>query len=234
MSDAVLPIEFAVVPMLRSLPPPALVALARVAQPRDFARGERLLHQGAPCRGPMLLLRGTIELRRRSPQGAERTIAVLGPGEVFGLASLRGGTSSDNHADALTAVRVAAILTEDLIELGERHPVVLAYLARAVAGRMGVACQDAAADAGHLTDRLLRLLRRFETPSPAAPEETAALRALPTGLSHAELARMLGAERASVTRALADLETRGLVTRRHGHVAAVAAGCRWGAGTAPQ
>lgn len=74
-----------------------------------------------------------------------------------------------------------------------------------------------------MSERLLCLLHSLIGPTPAGSVgEAATIRTVMPWLSHGDLAALIHADRATVTRALHTLAARGLVRMERGHVVGVA------------
>jgi CRP-like cAMP-binding protein len=63
-----------------------LATVAVDTQRLNVQRGDILFHRGDPTSGLYLLARGQIKLAVTSPQGTEKIIGLIGPGESFGEA----------------------------------------------------------------------------------------------------------------------------------------------------
>lgn len=51
-----------------------------------FAKGERIFHHGDPCNGFHIVVYGQVKLGFTSPQGSEKVVEIVGPGQSFGEA----------------------------------------------------------------------------------------------------------------------------------------------------
>jgi CRP-like cAMP-binding protein len=63
--------------------------LARIAAhtlPARFAKGEAVFHAGDPCTGFHIVVYGQVKLGFHSPQGGEKVIEIVVPGQSFGEA----------------------------------------------------------------------------------------------------------------------------------------------------
>lgn len=203
---------------LAGLPQVEVAAVARTARLVEYRRGAWLLPAAAPESELVIVVEGIVRLVRRRRDGAELTLGLVRPGELLTAAPLVGGTRDDDRAQALGRVRALAIPLALVSSPAPAAPHLLARLLACALARRDAAYADAAACAT-VPERLLRVLRRLARPG--APGE-AAMAPLALPLSHADLARLANADRATVTRALRDLEGRGLVRRARGHVVAVA------------
>ena len=157
-----------------------------------------------------------MKLGRRSPDGRENLLSVLGPGEMFGELSL-----FDPGPRTATATAVNDAL---LYELGPRgaHRV-----ARGAPDRSPSTCSQALARRLRRTNEALADLVFSDVPGRVAKalldlstrfgEPTEDGLRVAHGLTQEELAQLVGASRETVNKALADFTGRGWV-RREGRV----------------
>lgn len=220
-----LPVELLHIPLFASLRSATLVSVASQVAVCSHARGALLFRAGDACDDVTLLLDGVVRLSRREQRGAARTVALIRPGGLVSVVALRGEPEHVNEAVALTAVRVVNVPIAAVKEIGLRHADLLASLTGTLLERIADDCIDAASGAQpKLARRTFALLDRLaEFASDELSSKPTGMRRLAHPLSHADLARVLCADRASVTRALGRLEARGLIERERGHVASVAA-----------
>lgn len=210
--------------MFAEMTPSNLAVVAAVTRASEYAHGERLFRAGDACDGVTVAVDGFVRLFRLAPDGAEATIGIVRPGGFVAVASLRGEAVHDHAAEALGYVRAVEVPAATLLALARRSPDLFAAITRGLWARTDDAYAAAAVDRqGELPTRILHALRRLARPSrvgggaavdPVCP--------LAIRLSHAEVARLVGADRASVTRAFRRLGEEGLIRRERGHVIGVA------------
>lgn len=70
--------------LFRELSDTHLALVASQSRALAVQRGQRLFHRGDPAHGLFLLLEGQIKLAVTSPQGMEKVICIIKPGESFG------------------------------------------------------------------------------------------------------------------------------------------------------
>jgi CRP-like cAMP-binding protein len=139
--------------------------------------------------------------------GKHRSVELLGAGDVISLS--RGGAATGSWR-SLNRARVM-ILDEDFLEATHQYPGILAVLLERAAARADrLSRRLAIVSIRHLDDRLLVLLH--DLADLWGVEEPGAVR-IPLRLSHELLADMAGAQRPSVSAAVARLRSRGLVAR---------------------
>ena len=194
-------------PLFQGLPETEVQALARDGALRRFAPGAVVAAENATARAFHLVVQGRVKLSKTSSEGREQTLYVFGPGETFCLCSAFFGEPFPADASALGQAEVFILPGERLEDLGRRHPQLLFNLLRILSGR--------------LTDSMLLVealsLREI-------PERLAAfLLHMPRGgdngwmdlgMTHRELAKIIGATPEALSRAFRRLSDAGLTEVR--------------------
>lgn len=183
--------------------PRAFVAAPQAGAPavrRSYRRGETLLHAGDA--GDVLRIEGgLVKLVVPACDGRDRVLAVLGTGDLLGAeAALAGAAATADVValgDVVVVARDRAAFLADLREDPERALTV----ARSVSLRLRAAWDDQARAYRPVRERLAALLldlaMRFGEPGHDGR------RVLRCGLNHHGLGALIGAQRASVSVAMA-------------------------------
>jgi CRP/FNR family cyclic AMP-dependent transcriptional regulator len=198
------------------LEPRELEAVAQVAVPRHWERGEVIFREGDTGDTCYLLRSGSVVLTREHQDGRMVALAELRTGALFGeLAMFRGETRSAT-AEALEATTAVALLASDVQRLVRRHPGLALKLLAALAERVSrtnerLLQQSFQTVAGRVASALLAqtVARQAE----GAPDSDVLIRA-----TQAEIAHLAGSSRESASRFLATLERAGVVTLGRGKV----------------
>jgi len=73
-------------PMFSEMSREELDRIAAFTFPSYVAKGEAVFHAGDPCTGFHIVIYGQVKLGFNSPQGGEKVIEIIGPGQSFGEA----------------------------------------------------------------------------------------------------------------------------------------------------
>lgn len=198
-------------PLFANMDAEASRTLLASMTPMHVGRGEVLFHEGEPGDRLYVIRSGKIKLGRRSGDGRENLLAVLGPGEMFGELSLFDPGPRTATATGLADGVVLELGHHDLIPWLERNPTVAKHLLGAL-GRRLRRTNDALADLvfsdvpGRVAKALLDLSNRFG-------QQTDEGVRVAHDLTQEELAQLVGASRETVNKALADFSARGWVRR---------------------
>ena len=187
-------------------PEEARPLLATMATVR-LTRGDVLFNEGERGDRLFIISEGKIKLGRRSSDGRENLMAILGPGEMFGELSLFDPGPRTATATAVAETQVLALSTEQLREYLQGRPQVALTLLAALARRLR-RTNESLADLvftdvpGRVAKALLDLARRFGRPVDEGIMVS-------HDLTQEELAQLVGASRETVNKALADFAGRG-------------------------
>ncbi|GGC08292.1 Crp/Fnr family transcriptional regulator [Cellulomonas carbonis] len=198
-------------PLFVGIDPEAAHALMGSMRPIRLSRGQSVFSEGEPGDRLYVIGSGKVKLGRRSTDGRENLLAVLGPGEMFGELSLFDPGPRTATATAVSDTNLYELGHDELISWLERYPPVAKHLLHALARRLR-RTNEALADLvfsdvpGRVAKALLDLARRFG-------ERTDDGVKVAHDLTQEELAQLVGASRETVNKALADFTTRRWVRR---------------------
>lgn len=195
------------------------IAIAASSRFHDYRHGDEVLHAGDVRDEVVVVLHGFVRLFRPFPDGGEVTVAIVPLGHVMNIDILQGGVRHGTAAESIGVTRTMHIGTASLFALARRCPAFFDEIASGLLSRRDVTYMDTTATKDLLSSQILHALRQLTHVTRS--EDESALHPLAHRLTHAEIARLVGAHRSSVTRALAVLDDQGLVRRERGHVTAV-------------
>lgn len=205
--------------LLQFLTPEEKAALERICPPRRFKKGSAIFRYQDRADDLYIVLEGKVKISVPTPDGGERILHVLGPGDFFGESFLSGLERHTSEAVALTdMVQVSPVCADKVITM----PHVALGLARVLANRVQELEAQLEATTAPVPARvggaLLAFAKRFGTP------EGPSLTRVKLDLTHEELAAFVGSTRVTVTNALGDLKTLGLVEGTRGQYVVNVAG----------
>lgn len=187
----------------------------------DYGHGEQLFQAGDVCSDAIVTLSGSVRLFRLTPHGMDVTTTIISPGGMVTITALRNDAVHSSSAEAIGHVRTIETPLTTFMSLAMHDPAFFEEVAAALLRRTDDTYTETTIEAHEqLSWRILHILRKLARPMDVAREDRALL-PLKHRLSHADIARLAGANRSSVTRALHELEALRLVQLRRGHVTAV-------------
>ena len=202
------------VPIFDGLDDAVLERLAARCVPRAVGEGFMLFRAGERCAGLYVVLEGRVRIYRTSPDGREQTIAVEGPGRP--VAELPLFDDGPYPASAVTTVpsRLIFLPRAEFEHAFRTDPDVAAAVVRALGARLRhmvqlvetLAFRDVAA-------RLAMLLADHAERHGRVGGDGVVL---DLDRTQEELAAEIGTARESVSRALKQLKTHGLIRKRTG------------------
>jgi CRP/FNR family transcriptional regulator, cyclic AMP receptor protein len=195
--------------MLQGVAPGAISALAQQLWPVDFRRGHTVFAEGEPGDCLYIVITGKVKIGRRSPDGHENLLTIMGPSDMFGELSIFDPGPRTSSATTITDARAVSMDRETLRAWIADRPETAEQLLRVLAGQPRRATNDLSdlifTDVpGRVARQLLQLARRFGT------HEHGALR-VTHDLTQEEIAQLVGASRETVNKTLSDFARRGWI-----------------------
>ncbi len=193
--------------LFQGVDPEAVEALSDEFEYIDAPRGSVLFTEGEPGESLYIVLAGKVKLGRRSSDGRENLVAVMGPSDQFGELSLFDPGPRTATATVVTDARLAKLPKGALQNWVQQRPQIAVQLLRVVARRLR-RTNTMLADLifvdvpGRVAKQLLQLAQRFGTVEGGNVRVT-------HDLTQEELAQLVGASRETVNKALADFASRG-------------------------
>jgi CRP-like cAMP-binding protein len=204
-------------PLLRGLDEAERRRVLAAASRHRYRRGEAIFREGDPGDSLHLLDKGHVAVQMTTPMGDVLTLAVLGPGEMFGeLAALSSSPVRSATIRSLDQTETLVVSGATFAELRRRHPQVdelLLHLANARIPRLS----------GQLVEALYvradkRVLRRLlalaEVHGGSSAETTIPVR-------QDDVAELAGTSRPTVNRALKQAEARGAISLGRGRITVI-------------
>jgi CRP-like cAMP-binding protein len=201
-------------PILEGLSAEDVRRVLAAARRRKFARGEVIFHDGDPADTILLIEKGRVAVRVTTPLGHTATLAVFGPGDVFGeLALVAGGGSRSATAVALETTETLAIHQDAFDSLQAEHPTVTEVLVHLLADKVRT-FNTMLLEALYVPADT-RVLRRLVAVAGMYAEDGSTA-VVP--LTQEDLAGLAGTTRATVNRVLRAEEKRGTVALARGRI----------------
>jgi len=134
-------------PVFRGLGPAQLARIAAAGLPVNLEKGEWLLRRGAQCTAFYAVASGSIKVAYHSPQGAEKVVEIVRPGQSFGEALLFVGQPWLVSARALADSLVLAVPGQALMEEMAREPALARGVLAGLSRRLHKLLEDLGANA---------------------------------------------------------------------------------------
>ncbi len=201
------------VPIFSNLNPEQLQPLTGKLHRRRYQRGEVVFHQDDPADRLHIIVHGRVRISITSEDGREKDIALLQPGECFGEMALLDGEKRSATASAIDTVETLTLYREDFLDFFDRHPEVVADTTGMLTRRL------------RNVNQMLGDLAFLDVPTRVAKQllelaETSAGHAgwqgpVEVSVGQEELARLVGASRETVSRALNSYRRQGILLTSH-------------------
>ncbi|MGN7781259.1 Crp/Fnr family transcriptional regulator [Mycolicibacterium sp. 22603] len=190
----------------------AMETLSAELEWMSFPRNHTIFVEGEPGDRLYVLVEGKVKVGRRTADGRESLIAVMGPGDTFGELALFDPGPRTATVATLTEVRVAAVPRQALgVWIAERPQIaeqLLRVLARRLRRTNDDLCDMIFTDVpGRVAKQLLDLTKRFGRP------DGDGLR-VDHELTQLELAQLVGSSRETINKALSEFANRGWIRQQ--------------------
>jgi CRP-like cAMP-binding protein len=201
--------------ILSSLPERMSARLFAGAKSCHLNAGDALFAAGDSGDGCYRLQRGLLKVIITSPQGEERILAILGPGEIAGELSIIDRQPRSASVIAVKDCDLSFICQKDFEKCAKEDPDIYRYLVNVLALRLRETDEAVAADS--FLSVKARLARALLELSKYLGEDTGKGRVLiHHKINQSDLAAMAGVARENVSRVMSDWQRRDLVSRSSG------------------
>jgi CRP/FNR family transcriptional regulator len=196
----------ATIALFSGLTVPYLEKLTAIAVERRCGKNSLIFREGDECDGFYILLEGEVRIYRMSPQGKQKILHLIGPGQPFGEVAVFSGQSFPAYAQANADCRLLYFSKEAFIALASTDPALLLNMLAILSKRLR-----------HFADQIEAITLK-EVPTRLAAfllslaEEQGRRDRVELHVSKNQLASILGTIPETLSRALSRLTAQGLVT----------------------
>ena len=174
-----------------------LARIAAIARERHYRKGTILFNEGDPGEAIYFIKKGRVRVSRLAANGQEQVLRVWGPGHEVGLVVLADKAPYPATAQVTEDSVLIAFRVDDLVRLLPESRTLAANAFCLVGRRLRLARDTAHELAVHNTHgRLAALLLRMKAEQGSD--------VINLGMTHQEIAGMIGTSRETVTRVLGD------------------------------
>jgi CRP-like cAMP-binding protein len=194
--------------IFRDLSPSEMEEIERITTMTTCRKGRVFYEPGARSEVLFILKKGRVQISRLTEEGRKLTIATLEPGSVFGEMPMLSQSMEDSTAEALDDCTICVMSRHDLENVVTANRRVALNIIRHLAARVRdlesrLEMQAFQSVAERLAATLLRL----------AGDSAEII-----GASHQQIGETIGASRETVTRALGEFRSQGLIELGRGHI----------------
>lgn len=202
--------------LLSDLPDRLATALLATATPRNLAADEVLFLAGDPGDGLYRLDEGLLKISIASARGAERILAILGPGSIVGDLAIIDGLPRSASVTALRDCKLRFLSRAAFEKFAAKEPAIYKYLLIVMAARLRDT--DAIVAAGSFLPLKGRVARALLDLAHAFGNDVGKGRVvIRQKVSQSDLAAMAGIARENVSRIMNDWMRAKVVTRLSGY-----------------
>jgi CRP/FNR family cyclic AMP-dependent transcriptional regulator len=203
--------DFGAHSLLSGLPREYSSRLLARAPTVSLEKGQTLFEIGAEGDGCYWLEEGVLKVTIASPQGAERILAVLGPGSIVGELAMLDGLPRSATVQALRDSRLTFVARSNFLECLRDYPQIYSHLVTTLVERLRQADDEvAAASFLSLHARVARALLQFAKHM-GEPTATPGQVLIPHRIRHDDLAALAHVARENVSRILSGWKKRKII-----------------------
>lgn len=182
----------------------------------EYPKRTQLFDQGDPARLVYLLKRGKVRLSRITEDGKEITLAILGPGDIFGEEVAFRELTRSTVATCLEDSLLCMSRSEDLFSIMTEQPICALNIAKYLREQLDDALATVE-DVAYLKvgERLMKLFERLAEEHGKPIEDG---RLIDVRLTQSELASLIGSTRETVSLEMMNLVRTGRIRMQNKYV----------------
>ncbi len=196
--------------MFRGLPLKEIEKFAHLFHEYDYRPKEIIFAQGDLGDAIYLLKTGHVRIYRVTEDGKEITLAILGPGDVFGELALFEEVQRETFAETLDNAHICTSAVSDFNRIMGHRPQLGMMVAREIARRRHQAETRITGTAYGTIGGRLKFILRHLAQEHGAKQTDGSIR-IEVRLSHQDLANMVGTARETCTVEVRKLQLQGLL-----------------------
>ncbi|MGH9601064.1 MAG: Crp/Fnr family transcriptional regulator [Terriglobales bacterium] len=193
-----------------NLPPRALQAFDSVTSPTSYPKDATLFVEGQTPRGVHLLCSGRVKLTMGSAEGKVLILRVAEPGDLLGLSATISGVPYELTAETMEPCQVSFVRRDDFLRFLRENTDACFRAAQTLSDRYDVACREIRSlGLSHsAAEKLAKLLLEWAARSASKDKTKTRVK---IGVTHEEIAQMIGTSRETVTRILSELRKKQII-----------------------
>ncbi|NOY53428.1 MAG: Crp/Fnr family transcriptional regulator [Deltaproteobacteria bacterium] len=204
------------IPFFTSLKEEELRTILPFLEEKQTRKGEILFHEGEPGRRLYLIRMGQVKVFKLSEGGKEKILRVFGPGDFFAELPLLDGGNYPASAEALSAATLLSLSRKNFLDILKKYPVITGKIYEIVGNRLrhfttvvtDLTLKDASRRlAGFLLEKAAQQVHLSQGQV-----------RFPLGLTHQEIASLIGTARETVSRSLKQLQSDGIIEIKERYV----------------
>jgi CRP/FNR family transcriptional regulator len=196
-------------PLFSNMSPAATQSLQNVTLTTSYPAGAILFAEGEAPRGVYIVRRGRVKLSVCARDGRTLILRLAGPGEALGVASTVCGRDYEVTAETQEFSEVTFIRRSDLLSAMRSQGEMALWVTQQISFDYNSTCREIRnlMLSGSASEKLARLLIGWIDPT-ASPQAPCKMK---LGLTHEEMAQMIGTSRETVTRLMAGFKKQHLI-----------------------
>lgn len=195
---------------LDGLSPATTAAINEIQHMSAYPEGSVVLMEGQASRGVFIVCQGRVKLMTTNADGKTLIVKIASPGDLIGLQAVVTGHAYELTAETLQPTQLAYIARDQFLKLLKAHGDACLRATQHLS-RDCDSAYDVIRSIGlchSVPGKLARLLLQW---SVAEGRSSGGVVRMKMGLTHEELAQLIGSSRETVTRILGDFKRNGML-----------------------
>jgi CRP/FNR family transcriptional regulator, cyclic AMP receptor protein len=190
-----------------NLPGPTLQAFENIKFTSAYPAGAVLFVEGEPPRGIFVLCKGRVKLSVGASNGKTLIVKIAEPGEILGASASVSGNPYEMTGETIDPSQIGFVKRDDFLTFLRQNSDACFKLAEQLSEKYHNACKEVRwLGLSHsAAEKLARLLLEWSSKKGEGLRSEIRIK---VGLTHEEIAQMIGTSRETVSRLFADLKKR--------------------------
>ncbi|MFD4704583.1 Crp/Fnr family transcriptional regulator [Gottfriedia sp. NPDC058432] len=192
----------------------AAIPFLEIGKELSFLRENVLFQQDEKHPFVYLVLEGRIRIYLLSPNGSERHLYIVGPGNIIGESNVWAEEVYGYNASTSSSARVLRIPKPAFHDIVMRDPMLIQKVLRSLSNKQSaLLLQTKLMSFSDIGERVLTMLRQLAS---SYGKETPKGITITIPFTHQELAYVVGSSRVSVSYVMNELCEKGIIEKQHG------------------
>lgn len=201
--------DFSKIPLFKDFGQEGIIKIRKYFIERVYPKGTTMFVEGQKSDGIYIIVSGLVKIFKLHNDGREKTLAIMGEGEIIGEMSLLDNELRSATVETLERTTVLVISKDDFVSLLQNLPVLPLKIIEVLSNRLRQANQQIE-ELTFMNVRCRVICNLIQLAKEYGKSEKNEIK-ISIQLTHAELANFIGVSRETVTKVLGELQDSKLI-----------------------